>query len=116
MTTLNIKDIFASPLFKPKEEYNVKDIDLKTIGNSKTIEIPEPPKPVSIKIEKTKRLPDGTSTTTYSINIDHSFTSTAELKDVLDAIGYEDKKSIFGRISNRVKTTFKGSHNVRFAK
>lgn len=90
---LHMNDILNSPLNKPKEEVS-----------SKTLTFPsgEPMKPLSIKVDKTVNGPDG-SRTTFTVSMEHTFTSAQELKAILDAVGYCGGKSWVQRVKEMVK-------------
>ena len=93
---INLKDIINSPFNKEKGEINAKNIDLKGID---TVE------GVSIKIERT--IPSGNSVTTYKVSVDHAFTSATELKEVLETVGYFEKRPLLSRLKAVLKKVIK---------
>ena len=110
MAPLTMKDIQNSPLNKNREEYNARDLDMKTgkmngSTNPKPDivlgDVPDHTKPVLIHIEKTTADRNGLKTT-FSLGMDYQFTNATELKEVLDAVGYS-RKTLWARI----KTMFK---------
>ena len=84
-----MNDIINSPMNKPKEEVPAKNLFLSAP--------PEPMKPLSIKVDKSVNGPDG-SRTTFTVSMEHTFTSAQELKSILDAIGYCGKKGIMDKL------------------
>jgi hypothetical protein len=90
---LHMNDILNSPLNKPKEEVQAKTL---------TFSPGEPIKPLSIKVDKTVNGPDG-SRTTFTVSMEHTFSSASELKAILDAIGYCGKKGIVERFKEMVR-------------
>jgi hypothetical protein len=88
---MHIKDILASPLGKEKVEVQAKDVNLDKLRGE------ELPKPVSIKIERTTELSNG-SKTKYNLTIDHTFKSPKELREILDSVDYFGTHSIGYRI------------------
>lgn len=89
---MHIKDIISSPLSKPKEE-----VDIKDFGH--LLNPPELPKPISIKIERTTELSNG-SKTKYNLTIDHTFKTPKELREILESVDYFGTHSIGYRIKN----------------
>jgi hypothetical protein len=90
---MHINDIFKSPLSKPKIEVQAKDLDLNKLRTD------EPPKPVSIKIERTIEAANG-SKTKYNLTIDHTFKTPKELREILESVDYFGTQSIGHRIKN----------------
>ena len=90
---INMKDIQNSPLNKDRQEISSKNL---TFSNGETI------KPLSIKIDKTVNGPDG-SKTTFTVSMEHTFTTAQELKAVLDAVGYCGGKSMWEKVKGMVR-------------
>lgn len=93
MAAIPMKDILNSPLNRERQEVSSKSI---TFSNG------EPIKPLSIKIDKTVNGPDG-SKTTFTVSMEHTFTTAQELKDTLDAVGYCGRKGLIQSIKDMVR-------------
>jgi hypothetical protein len=88
---MHINDILSSPFAKPKGEADAKDLG--------KLAAEEPPKPVSIKIERTTELSNGTKSK-YNLTIDHTFKTPKELREILESVDYFGTHSIGYRIKN----------------
>ena len=86
MGAIPIKDTLNSPLNKPQQEVQAK-----------TLSLGEPVKPLSIKVDKTVNGSDG-SKTTYTVSLEREFQSAEELKGILDALGYCERKGLWEQV------------------
>jgi hypothetical protein len=87
---INLKDILNSKFNKPVEE-----VSSKTVSSMKISDLSST-KSVNIKIEKIIMGENG-SRTNYSVSMDHTFTDSKDLIEVLDTLGYNEKKGVLVR-------------------
>lgn len=92
---MHINDILNSPLSKPKQEVAVKDLDVYM--NAPYMNPPETPKVISIKFERSANSGDG-SRSTYTLSGEFPFSTPAELREILDSIGYFGDQSLLTRL------------------
>lgn len=84
---LHLNDILNSTFNKPREEVSSKNIN-NIIAPAKV----PPAQPVTIKIDRTVISPTGNKTT-FSISLNHTFSTAKELRDVLAAVDFPDNTS-----------------------
>jgi hypothetical protein len=94
--TINLKDILNSKFNKPVEEVSSKNVASMKISDLSST------KSVSIKIEKIIMGENG-SRTNYSVSMDHTFTDAKDLVEVLDTLGYNERKGIWKRLGGYMK-------------
>lgn len=82
---INLKDILNSKLNLPQEEIPAGS-DLTKLGQQHTVTSQSS----TIGIERTVRTKDGSEVSTFSINMEVK--DARELREVLDAVGYEPEK------------------------
>jgi hypothetical protein len=92
---INLKDILNSKFNKPVEE-----VSSKTVSSMKISDLSST-KSVNIKIEKIIMGENG-SRTNYSVSMDHTFTDSKDLVEVLDTLGYNERKGLLARIKEKI--------------
>jgi hypothetical protein len=91
---MHFNDILKSPLFKKEVTIEAKDVNLEELA--KNLQKNAESKTVAIKINRTVKVQESEST--YAITVEQKFSSPGELREMLEAVGYFEQRSITQRV------------------
>jgi hypothetical protein len=91
---MHLDDILKSPMFKKEVSVEVKDVNLNDLA--KEYQKNAESKTVVITINRTVKVQDSDST--YAVKVEQKFGSPEELKEMLEAVGYFEQRSITQKV------------------
>ena len=91
---MHLNDILRSKLNLPQVTVQSKDTNLNDLA--KDLQKSAESKTVAIKINRTVKVQESEST--YAITVEQKFSSPGELREMLEAVGYFEQRSITQRV------------------